>query len=175
LPHRQSLGTRKHIYIERRMTPLNLYLNGADDAQLAEGIRQYGEAIRELAGGHIFPGDMLYKNFGVTRQGRVVFYDYDESCARPASTDRSGSAGRRGCLADRGPPSRGRRPQRLGRPGGPGLYSVRPQMLSVMKQDPLFRAAHDQSPAQAAGGAALSPPDALTLAGLRALLPLLLP
>jgi isocitrate dehydrogenase kinase/phosphatase len=27
---------------------------------------------------NIFPGDMLYKNFGVTRHQRVVFYDYDE-------------------------------------------------------------------------------------------------
>ncbi|NBT76250.1 MAG: bifunctional isocitrate dehydrogenase kinase/phosphatase, partial [Betaproteobacteria bacterium] len=26
----------------------------------------------------IFPGDMLYKNFGLTRHRRVVFYDYDE-------------------------------------------------------------------------------------------------
>jgi len=70
----------KHLYIERRMTPLNLYLNGADDAQVTEAIRQYGDAIRELAAANIFPGDMLYKNFGVTRQGRVVFYDYDELC-----------------------------------------------------------------------------------------------
>jgi isocitrate dehydrogenase kinase/phosphatase len=70
----------KHLYIERRMTPLNLYLSSADDAQITEAIRQYGDAIRELAAANIFPGDMLYKNFGVTRQGRVVFYDYDELC-----------------------------------------------------------------------------------------------
>jgi isocitrate dehydrogenase kinase/phosphatase len=70
----------KHLYIERRMTPLNLYLQGADDAQLEAAIREYGAAIRELAAANIFPGDMLFKNFGVTRQGRVVFYDYDELC-----------------------------------------------------------------------------------------------
>lgn len=70
----------KHLYIERRMIPLNLYLGTADDAQLAAAIRQYGSAIRELAAANIFPGDMLFKNFGVTRQGRVVFYDYDELC-----------------------------------------------------------------------------------------------
>ena len=70
----------KHLYIERRMTPLNLYLNGADDAQTRHAIREYGDAIRELAAANIFPGDLLYKNFGVTRQGRVVFYDYDELC-----------------------------------------------------------------------------------------------
>jgi isocitrate dehydrogenase kinase/phosphatase len=62
------------------MTPLNLYLNSADDAQLAHAIRDYGDAIRDLAAANIFPGDMLFKNFGVTRQGRVVFYDYDELC-----------------------------------------------------------------------------------------------
>src|SRR5699024_10386014 len=38
----------------------------------------YGQAIRDLAAANIFPGDMLFKNFGVTRLGRVVFYDYDE-------------------------------------------------------------------------------------------------
>nr|WP_246165143.1 bifunctional isocitrate dehydrogenase kinase/phosphatase [Pigmentiphaga aceris] len=68
----------KHVYIERRMTPLNLYLQDANDVQLEHGIREYGNAIRELAAANIFPGDMLFKNFGVTRLGRVVFYDYDE-------------------------------------------------------------------------------------------------
>jgi len=68
----------RHVYIERRMTPLNIYLNRASDQALEAAVRQYGDAIRELAAANIFPGDMLYKNFGVTRLGRVVFYDYDE-------------------------------------------------------------------------------------------------
>lgn len=68
----------RHVYIERRMTPLNIYLTRANDSHLEVAIRQYGQAIRELAAANIFPGDMLYKNFGVTRLGRVVFYDYDE-------------------------------------------------------------------------------------------------
>jgi len=68
----------RHLYIERRMTPLNLYLERADDAQRAHAMREYGDAIRELAAINIFPGDLLFKNFGVTRFGRVVFYDYDE-------------------------------------------------------------------------------------------------
>ena len=68
----------RHVYIERRMTPLNIYLSRASDALLEQAVRRYGDAIRELAGANIFPGDMLYKNFGVTRLGRVVFYDYDE-------------------------------------------------------------------------------------------------
>jgi len=67
-----------HLYIERRMTPLNIYLDHATDAQIEEAVRDYGLAIRELAIANIFPGDMLMKNFGVTRIGRVVFYDYDE-------------------------------------------------------------------------------------------------
>ncbi|HSD41804.1 MAG TPA: bifunctional isocitrate dehydrogenase kinase/phosphatase [Burkholderiales bacterium] len=67
-----------HLYIERRMTPLNLYLDRADDERLESVARDYGNAIRELAYANIFPGDMLMKNFGVTRLGRVVFYDYDE-------------------------------------------------------------------------------------------------
>lgn len=67
-----------HCYIERRMTPLNLYLEGASEEQTDEAVREYGNAIREMARANIFPGDMLWKNFGVTRYRRVVFYDYDE-------------------------------------------------------------------------------------------------
>ena len=72
----------RHLYIERRMTPLNIWLTEAeatdDKEKLEHGVREYGNAIKDLVAANIFPGDMLYKNFGVTRQGRVVFYDYDE-------------------------------------------------------------------------------------------------
>ena len=68
----------KHVYIERRMTPLNVYLLHATDAELDRAVKEYGQAIKDLAAANIFPGDMLFKNFGVTRLSRVVFYDYDE-------------------------------------------------------------------------------------------------
>jgi len=68
----------RHLYIERRMTPLNIHLEAADEAETEHAVREYGNAIRELAVANIFPGDMLWKNFGMTRYGRVVFYDYDE-------------------------------------------------------------------------------------------------
>lgn len=68
----------RHLYIERRMMPLNLFLRDAPLPLRHRAVRDYGDAIRELAAANIFPGDMLYKNFGVTRLGRVVFYDYDE-------------------------------------------------------------------------------------------------
>ncbi|HDR9008913.1 isocitrate dehydrogenase [Burkholderia vietnamiensis] len=68
----------EHLYIERRMTPLNLYLQNGSDADIEHGVKEYGNAVKELMKANIFPGDMLYKNFGVTRHGRVVFYDYDE-------------------------------------------------------------------------------------------------
>ncbi|MQY51713.1 bifunctional isocitrate dehydrogenase kinase/phosphatase [Rhodocyclus tenuis] len=68
----------KHVYIERRMIPLNVYLDHATPEQVDDAVFEYGNAIRELACANIFPGDMLWKNFGVTRYGRVVFYDYDE-------------------------------------------------------------------------------------------------
>lgn len=68
----------RHLYIERRMTPLNIWLQEGTDDQVDHGILEYGNAIKELIAANIFPGDMLYKNFGVTRHGRVVFYDYDE-------------------------------------------------------------------------------------------------
>ena len=68
----------QHLYIERRMKPLNLYLDSASEARREAAVIEYGNAIKELAYANIFPGDMLFKNFGVTRFGRVVFYDYDE-------------------------------------------------------------------------------------------------
>ncbi|MEI7612880.1 MAG: bifunctional isocitrate dehydrogenase kinase/phosphatase [Betaproteobacteria bacterium] len=68
----------KHLYIERRMTPLNLYLDTATPEQIDHAVLEYGNAIREMACANIFPGDMLWKNFGMTSYNRVVFYDYDE-------------------------------------------------------------------------------------------------
>ena len=68
----------KHMYIENKMTPLNMYLETANKKQQNHIINDYGKAIDELINSNIFPGDMLTKNFGVTRQNRVVFYDYDE-------------------------------------------------------------------------------------------------
>jgi len=95
----RSDGTQEviiqHVYIERRMIPLNIYLQEAFDAggadaanvsanaerargQIARGVVEYGNAIKDLVAANIFPGDMLWKNFGITRHGKVVFYDYDE-------------------------------------------------------------------------------------------------
>ncbi|MBE7942458.1 MULTISPECIES: bifunctional isocitrate dehydrogenase kinase/phosphatase [Ramlibacter] len=83
----------KHLYIERRMIPLNIYLQEAFEAlraqpgtpeaqqalaQVERAVVEYGNAIKDLVAANIFPGDMLWKNFGVTRNGKVVFYDYDE-------------------------------------------------------------------------------------------------
>jgi isocitrate dehydrogenase kinase/phosphatase len=72
----------RHLYIERRMIPLNIYLQDASQAgdheQIEHAVVEYGNAIKDLVAANIFPGDMLWKNFGVTRHGKVVFYDYDE-------------------------------------------------------------------------------------------------
>jgi len=68
----------RHLWLERRMEPLNLWLNQATAAQRYQALEEYGNAICQLAAANIFPGDMLFKNFGMTRHGRVVFYDYDE-------------------------------------------------------------------------------------------------
>ena len=69
-----------HLYAERKVTPLNLHLRRVDPREARRAVLDYGEAIKELAAANIFPGDFLLKNFGVTRHGRVVFYDYDELC-----------------------------------------------------------------------------------------------
>ena len=70
----------KHCYVERRVRPLNLYVREAQGIAAERAVLDYGQAIKDLARSNIFPGDLLLKNFGVTRHGRVVFYDYDELC-----------------------------------------------------------------------------------------------
>ncbi|MEL6339618.1 MAG: bifunctional isocitrate dehydrogenase kinase/phosphatase [Myxococcota bacterium] len=67
-----------HVYVERQVTPLNLVLEHASDADVERALLDFGRAIKDLAYTNVFPGDLLTKNFGVTRNGRVVFYDYDE-------------------------------------------------------------------------------------------------
>jgi isocitrate dehydrogenase kinase/phosphatase len=69
-----------HCYVERRIIPLDIYLSEAGDEAATAAVIDYGQAMRDMAHTNIFPGDMLLKNFGVTRHGRVVFYDYDELC-----------------------------------------------------------------------------------------------
>ena len=68
----------RHAYIERRMVPLNIYLGDAGPTQIEQAVVEYGNAIKDLVAANIFPGDMLWKNFGVARHGKIVFYDYDE-------------------------------------------------------------------------------------------------
>jgi isocitrate dehydrogenase kinase/phosphatase len=68
----------KHVYIERRMIPLNIFIEKMSDRKVESAIVEYGDAIKQLLSVNIFPGDLLYKNFGMTKNGRVVFYDYDE-------------------------------------------------------------------------------------------------
>lgn len=70
----------KHCYTERMMMPLNIYLEQCSDQEKEMVLKDYGNAIKQMAAANIFPGDMLLKNFGVTRHGRVIFYDYDEVC-----------------------------------------------------------------------------------------------
>jgi isocitrate dehydrogenase kinase/phosphatase len=69
-----------HTYVERRLRPLDLYLQEATPQAAAAAVRDYGCALRDLAATNVFPGDLLTKNFGVSRTGRVLFYDYDEIC-----------------------------------------------------------------------------------------------
>lgn len=68
----------KHLYIERRLRPLNLYLETCSLEEAKHAVDEYAQAILQMAQANIFPGDMMTKNFGVTRQNRVIFYDYDE-------------------------------------------------------------------------------------------------
>lgn len=79
---KEDIVVIKHLWTERYMTPLNIYIDNAierdDDTDLFHAVNEFGKAIKQLAAANVFAGDMLFKNFGVTRHGRVVFYDYDE-------------------------------------------------------------------------------------------------
>jgi len=70
----------RHLYTERRLTPLDVFLRTAPPAEALGAVLDYGQVLRDLAATNIFPGDMLIKNFGVSRHGRLIFYDYDELC-----------------------------------------------------------------------------------------------
>lgn len=70
--------TIRHLYTERRIRPLDLYLREVSEDAARDAVIEYGDAIKDLACANIFPGDLLLKNFGVSRHGRVIFYDYDE-------------------------------------------------------------------------------------------------
>jgi isocitrate dehydrogenase kinase/phosphatase len=83
----------EHCYAERRVTPLGVYLAQADQQAAEAAVIDYGQAIKDLAVTNIFPGDLMLKNFGVTRQRRVVFYDYDEVCLLSDCTIRKLPAG----------------------------------------------------------------------------------
>jgi isocitrate dehydrogenase kinase/phosphatase len=75
---RDHAVTLEHLYAERRVTPLNLFVREADEWTARQAVLDFGKSLRDLAATNTFPGDMLLKNFGVTRHGRVIFYDYDE-------------------------------------------------------------------------------------------------
>ncbi len=70
----------RHLYAERRVVPLNLFVREMSESAARAAIIDYGQCIRDLAATNTFPGDLLLKNFGVTRAGRIIFYDYDELC-----------------------------------------------------------------------------------------------
>jgi isocitrate dehydrogenase kinase/phosphatase len=73
--------TIRHCYVERRVVPLDLYLREVDEERAEAAVLDWGRCLKELAAANIFPGDVLLKNFGVTRHGRVLSYDYDELSA----------------------------------------------------------------------------------------------
>jgi isocitrate dehydrogenase kinase/phosphatase len=70
----------RHCYVERRLRPLDLYAREAAHDDALQAVLDYGLAIEDMARSGIFPGDLLLKNFGVSRTGRALFYDFDELC-----------------------------------------------------------------------------------------------
>lgn len=67
-----------HAYLERRVNPLDVHLREADAEAARAAVVDFGQAVKDLAANNVFPGELLPKNFGLTRHSRVVCYDYDE-------------------------------------------------------------------------------------------------
>src|SRR6185436_7702411 len=57
----------RHCYAERRVIPLNIYLQETKESATRAAVIDYGQAIKDLALTNIFPGDLMLKNFGLTR------------------------------------------------------------------------------------------------------------
>jgi isocitrate dehydrogenase kinase/phosphatase len=70
----------RHLYVQRRVTPLPMYLAEQRDPEaLRRTIIDFGYFLKELAATGIFPSDLFNTwNYGVTRRGRVVLFDYDD-------------------------------------------------------------------------------------------------
>jgi isocitrate dehydrogenase kinase/phosphatase len=69
-----------HVYVQRRVTPLLIYLQQEKDPeQVRRVLIDFGYFLKDLAAAGIFPSDLFnIWNYGVTRRGRVVLYDYDD-------------------------------------------------------------------------------------------------
>jgi isocitrate dehydrogenase kinase/phosphatase len=72
--------TIRHCYVERRVIPLDVYVQESPEEAAEAAVVDWGQCLKDLAAANIFPGDVLVKNFGVTRHGRILSYDYDELC-----------------------------------------------------------------------------------------------
>ncbi len=70
----------QHAYVQRRVTPLPIYWQQENDPEaLRRVIFDFGNFLKDLAASGIFPLDLFNTwNYGVTRRGRVVLYDYDD-------------------------------------------------------------------------------------------------
>jgi len=85
-------------------SPVNLFFSGNEAEVIAAAGRDYGQSIKDLAASNIFPGDLLTKNFGVTRHGACLLH-YDELVSLPIAI--FAKAWKRGLRKKKSPPNRG--------------------------------------------------------------------
>jgi len=68
-----------HAIIMREVTPLDVFFERTADPELRKRtIVDYGQCIKDLAAAGVWAGQYKIANFGTTRSGRVVLYDYDQ-------------------------------------------------------------------------------------------------
>jgi isocitrate dehydrogenase kinase/phosphatase len=70
----------RHLYVQRKVTPLPIYLMEEKDPEaIRRIIIDFGYFLKDLAATGIFPGDLFDTwNYGVTPSCRVVLFDYDD-------------------------------------------------------------------------------------------------
>jgi isocitrate dehydrogenase kinase/phosphatase len=70
----------RHAYVQRKVTPLPMFMvEETDPEALRRTILDFGYFLKDLAATGIFPSDLFNTwNYGVTKRGRVVLFDYDD-------------------------------------------------------------------------------------------------
>jgi isocitrate dehydrogenase kinase/phosphatase len=67
----------KYLIAQRKLTPLNVFLEGAPEDKAVRAMVNLGFCIRNNAAANVFNKDFDARNYGVSRYLKIYLYDYD--------------------------------------------------------------------------------------------------